>query len=92
MAIVRRSNEILRVKDDLVKHYIDIGYDVISEDGTVLQRAVPTDLTQLKAEYVKNQEQIATLKARVAELESQLAEREAPKTTRRSKKSDVEQE
>lgn len=90
MAIVRKSNEILRVKDDLVKHYVDIGYDVISEDGTVLQRAVPNDMTQLKAEFTKSQEQIATLKARIAELEAQLAEQTTPKTTRRSKKSDIE--
>lgn len=79
MAKVRRNNEILRVADYLTQSYVDNGYDVIDEDGTILQRAVPTDPVQLKAEYVR-------LTAEVAELKAKLAEKENKPTSKRSKK------
>jgi len=77
MAIVRRSNEILRVNDTLVGHYLDIGYDVIDETGAVLLRAVPTDNTQLKAEFKKLSEEVTQLKDINNRLRKQLAEADA---------------
>ena len=88
MAIVRRNNEILRVKDDLAKHYLDIGYDVIDEKGTVLQKAVPTDNTTLKAEYVRLSEEVKVLKAKLAEAEAKLNAPAETKPARRKKSDD----
>ena len=95
MAIVRKRNEVLRVKDDLVKHYLSIGYDVIDEGGNILQKTIPTDMTQLKGEYAKLTAQVEELKAKLAEAEDKIKELEAKsKETeakpRRTRKSDVE--
>lgn len=79
MAKVRRNNEILRVADYLTQSYVDNGYDVIDENGNILQKAVPTDINQLKAEYLR-------LTAEVAELKAKLAEKEDKPTSKRSKK------
>lgn len=100
MAIVRKNNEILRVQDTQVNHYLDIGYDVIDERGAVLLRAVPQDNTQLKAEFAKLSQQVVDLKATISNLKTQLADAQAalqeatqakPKA-KRAKKADAEVE
>ena len=103
MVIVRKSNEILRVQDTQVNHYLDIGYDVIDERGAVLLKAVPQDNTQLKAEFAKLSQQVVELKATISNLKTQLADAQMAlqqatqvqaktKTTKRAKKADAEVE
>lgn len=86
MAIVRKRNEILKVKDELVNRYLDLGYDIVDENGTVLQKAVPTDTIQLKGAFSKLSAENEALKKEIADLKAQLAEAktEKPKRTRRS--------
>ena len=84
MAIVRKRNEILKVKDELVNHYLTIGYDVIGEDGTVLKKAVPNDTIQLKGEYQRLTLENEQLKEQIAELKAKLEEATKPKRTRKS--------
>lgn len=98
MAIVRKSNEILRVPDAQVNHYLDIGYDVIDERGAVLRKAVPQDNTQLKAEFAKLSNQVVEMRETIAELKRQLAEAQLKaqpkakeKIAKKAKKSDVEE-
>ena len=94
VATVRRNNEVLKIATYLVPSYLELGYDVIGEGGKVLQRAVPTDPVQLKAEFVKKEAEIKALKEKIADLEKQLAEATTPvveeKKPRKSKKSDAE--
>lgn len=101
MAIVRKSNEILRVPDAQVNHYLDIGYDVIDERGTVLRKAVPQDNTQLKAEFAKLSNQVVEMRETIAELKRQLAEAQdqlksqpkaKEKTAKKAKKANAEVE
>ena len=80
-AIVKRSNEILRVDEYLVQSYVDNGYDVIDENGNILTKAVPTDPVQLKAEYLR-------LTAEVEALKAKLAEKDEKPVAKRSKKSE----
>lgn len=92
MAIVRRRNEILKVKDDLVNHYVTIGYDVLDEAGNILQKAVPTDTIQLKGEYQRLTLENTQLKEQIAELKAKLEEISKPKSeepvkTKRTRKS-----
>lgn len=84
MAIVRKRNEILKVKDDLVNHYLTIGYDVVDENGAVLKKAVPNDTIQLKGEFQRLTLENEQLKEQIAELEAKLAEATKPKRTRKS--------
>jgi len=91
MAIVRRSNEILRVNDTLIGHYLDIGYDVIDEKGAVLQKAVPTDNTTLKAEFKKLSDEVNKLREANNVLKRQLLEAEA-KLTEKAEKIEVKEE
>lgn len=92
MAIVRRSNEILRVNDTLIGHYLDIGYDVIDEKGTVLLKAVPTDNTQLKAEFKKLSDEVNKLREANNVLKRQLAEAESKVTELSDKKALAKEE
>lgn len=95
MAIVRRRNEILRVDDGQVNYYMTIGYDVIDERGAVLKKAIPTDNSQLKAEYSRQLAEIETLKARIADLEKQLEEikaKEKPVVKKTKKTADTADE
>lgn len=92
MAIVRRRNEVLQIKDNLIDYYVTIGYDVIDEKGTVLKKAVPTDNAQLKAEYSRQRAEIESLKAKITDLEKQLEAKEKPAVKRAKKTVDTTDE
>ena len=83
MLIVRKGNVMLREKDDsLKKYYLDSGYDIIDESGAVIEKAVPTDLVTLQAEYRKQVEEIANLKAQIEKLKGEKVS-EKPATKKR---------
>lgn len=73
MAIVRRANVILEVKDYEIQRYKDDGYDVIDETGKVIEATIPTDKHTLQKAYKEQLEEIAKLKARIEELEAKSA-------------------
>lgn len=73
MAIVKRANVILNIKDDQVRDYLDKGYSVVSAGGKVLQQAIPTDINVLRKAYVDHV-------ARIAQLEKQLNALSSPKS------------
>lgn len=70
MKYVKRANVVLEVKDDSVPYYLNLGYDVIDNNGNVVQKAVPNDLGTLRKFYVEAKEKIEKLEARIAELEA----------------------
>ena len=67
MVTVRRANVILNVSDEQKQEYLNKGYDVISNNGTVLEGTVPTDVNVLKKAYVDHMNEIKELKAKLAE-------------------------
>ena len=81
--IVRRSNEVLRVEDYLKQSFIDNGYDVIDEAGNVIQRAIPSDPIQLKAEVVRLTAEVESLKKQLAE-KVEVVKEEKPKRTKKA--------
>lgn len=70
MKYVKRANVVLEVKDDSVPYYLNLGYDVIDNNGNVVQKAIPNDLGTLRKCYVEAKEKIEKLEARIAELEA----------------------
>lgn len=79
MATIKRANVVLHVDDADINHYLELGYNVIDEKGKVIKEAVPTDLKFLQTAYMKQKEEIASLKAEVDKLRLQLvAQKEEP--------------
>ena len=70
MKYVKRANVVLEVKDDSVPYYLNLGYDVIDNNGNVVQKAIPNDLGTLRKFYVEAKEKNEKLEARIAELEA----------------------
>lgn len=71
MPYVRRANVVLNVEDDSLGYYIDLGYDVLDENGNVVTKAIPNDLGVLRKFYIEATEKIKRLEARIEELENQ---------------------
>lgn len=67
MVKVRKGNSLTSIPDDRVADYLSRGYDLASDAGTVIKRAVPTDLVALQKLYT---DQVAT----ITKLEKQLSE------------------
>ena len=65
----QKGNKILRISEDSVQKYLSMGYNIVGFDGTVLQKAVPSDNNQLKLEYAKLSEEVDSLKATIQSLE-----------------------
>ena len=70
MVTVRRANVILSVSYEQKQEYLNKGYDVISDNGTVLEGTVPTDVNVLKKAYVDHTNEIKELKAKLAETDN----------------------
>ena len=84
MVKVERGNVVLNVKDDVVDHYLALGYNVVDEQGRIIKTAIPTSLGALQAAYVANQAKIADLEAEIEKLK---AEKESkPKPAKKPKK------
>ena len=83
MARVQRGNVILRVSDDEVQRYLNMGYDLTTPTGKVIQSAIPNDLGTLQTAYIDHTARIAELEAEIARLTAELSAERAkkPKTT-----------
>lgn len=73
--MVRRGNVYLRIPEYQIKEYLAKGFDVIDDNGNVVQASVPNDVNALKVAYVE-------LTNRVKELEEELKAVKAKKTTK----------
>lgn len=82
MALVKRANVVLEVRDYEVERYKNEGYSIIDAAGNVIEETVPTDLKTLQQAYKKHKEYIK-------ELEEKLKAVNEPKT---SEKKPVEKE
>lgn len=74
MARVQRGNVVLRVADDEVSRYLQLGYDLTSDDGSIIQPAIPHDFSTLQRLYLEHTTKIAELEDMVAKLTAELSE------------------
>ena len=88
MPRMHRGNVVLTVKDHEVKHYLNLGYNLTSSSGSILQAAVPRDMgalqVQLAAEQAKTKRlteelEIITEKGKVLEVEVERLREEVKK-------------
>lgn len=69
---VRRGNAILRVPEEQKSYYMGLGYNVIGEDGKVLEETIPTDIGSLQRFYKDAKQQIAGLEAEIESLKNEI--------------------
>lgn len=70
MALVQKLNVVLTVADDVVDTYLSKGYNIIDEQGRVIQEAMPDDPNQLKLMVAKYKKEIEELKMQIVELKA----------------------
>ena len=51
MALVRKANVVLNIKDDAVNRYLNMGYDLIDDNGNTIKNCNPNDLISYKKAY-----------------------------------------
>lgn len=83
MKYVKRANVVLEVKDDTVPYYLNLGYNVIDEQGRIVQEAIPSDVGTLRKFYIEAKAKIKELEDRIAELESSKVKAEPVKRSRK---------
>lgn len=66
MAMVIKGNSLISIPDNRVDDYLARGYDLASEAGTVVKKAVPTDKAELQKLYTEQVAEIANLKNQLA--------------------------
>ena len=72
MTYVKRANVVLEVKEESIQHYLDLGYDVLDEQGNVVMKAIPSDLGELRKFYVDGNARIKELEAECEEVKAEL--------------------
>jgi len=72
MALVQRANVILEVKDDAVERMLDMGYNLIDEQGKVLQRGPIKDIGIMTQMYNEEVEKVTQLEKQVAKLKAEI--------------------
>ena len=96
MVRVQRANVVLQVPEEQIKEYLAKGFDVLGNDGQVVQASVPNDVNLLKQKYVEFsnrikalEDEVASLKAKKTSTKSEVTTEEKPKRkTTRAKKED----
>lgn len=74
MLKARKANVVLKIEDDEVKRYLDLGWNVYDTKGHLVKEAIPSDLGVLKMAYVNHTNEIAKLKAEIAKLKANKVE------------------
>ena len=67
----QKGNKILRISEDAIERYVNMGYNIIGDNGAVIQQGIPVDNNQLKLAYVQCSREIEVLKAEIADLKAQ---------------------
>ena len=73
MVRVERGNVVLHIEDDLVDHYLLLGYNVIDEEGRIIKASLPTNLGTLQAAFVENKIKIQDLETEIKKLKAENA-------------------
>ena len=63
MIYAERGNRVKQISESEVQKYVEQGYKITDDRGTVIRETVPMDVQILKAEYQKHVDEIKSLKA-----------------------------
>lgn len=69
-AIMERGNVVLRVSDDQIERYLNLGYRQTDGKGNIIKDTIPTDINTLKKAYTENKATIEKLEAEIAQLKA----------------------
>ena len=72
MVRVERGNVVLRVEEDEIQHYLNLGYNLTDDRGHILKRSIPTQIGELQSAFVANMAKIAELENTIAKLTAEL--------------------
>lgn len=85
MIKVKRANVVLTVDDDKKDYYLAKGFNVYSQDGELLEEAIPVDIGVLQKAYVMQKAKIKALEVEIASLKDKPI---VEKTTKKRKTSE----
>ena len=77
MPRMTRGNVVLNVPETEIQHYLQLGYNLTTPMGKVIESAIPTDAGTLQRLYVDQKNKIQELESEIARL---TAENESLKT------------
>ena len=70
MIYAQKGNQVTKIEENQIASLLEQGFNIIDEKGSVLHRAVPTDLLSLKRAYVDNMRRIKELEEEVKSLKA----------------------
>ncbi len=68
MAIVQKLNKMLRISDEKLEEYLEIGYNQLDENGKVIKNAKVTSIQELLKVNEKLEREIKNLKYELKQL------------------------
>lgn len=74
--IAEHGNKVIRISESEINKYLSLGYDIKNDDGTVLHRAVPSDITSLKSAFTNQLKMISELESHIVDLKDALAKKD----------------
>lgn len=81
MIYARSGNKVLRIEEPQISEFLERGFDIIDEKGSVLKKAVPTDPGVLRKAYIDNTKRIEELEKELADLKKSSKKTVAKETT-----------
>lgn len=73
MLYARKSNRVQPIVEADIQHFLNLGYNIIDEQGNVLLEAMPEDVISLKAAFKRHVEEIAQMKEFIKACEHNMA-------------------
>lgn len=93
MIYAEQGNRVKQISEADIQRYVEQGYRIIDEKGTVLQETVPTNSAELRLAYINHKKEIESLKEQIATLtaeNSELKSRVSKKAEAVSENGDIE--
>lgn len=89
--LAQKQNTVLTIPSHQIDLYYNNGYDIYEDDGTLIKKAVPTDVGSLQIAYIKFQERIKELEAEITSLKAEIGYKTVEEAkSKKSKKADKE--
>ena len=72
MVYAERGNRVISIKEESIDKYVNQGYLIYDEAGTIIKDTVPNDVAKLKKAYIEHKAEIDSLKAEIEKLNAQI--------------------
>ena len=73
MIYAERGNRVKQISETDIQKYVEQGYKIVDDRGTLVMDTIPMDTATLKKAYKEHVEEIKSLKAQIDLLTAQLA-------------------